>query len=193
MGYCHRIGYVRVSSFEQHPERQLDKVFTDKASWKDTQRPALETLLAFACEGDTVVVREGDTVVGITWIASRANLMIYVDWSRRSRDGALPFSSSKKRCSSRARIPRWPPYSSRLDVLWAIRRYGSLEADERNPAIVLRAASSRWRGQRTVAKCVLSRRNGADPSQENAFIRLIGHVILGERGIAIFDHGCLVR
>lgn len=41
----HRIGYVRVSSFDQNPERQLEetevsKVFTDKASGKDTQRPA---------------------------------------------------------------------------------------------------------------------------------------------------------
>jgi len=36
-----RIGYVRVSSFDQTPERQLenmrvDRVFTDKASGKDT-------------------------------------------------------------------------------------------------------------------------------------------------------------
>lgn len=38
-----RIGYIRVSSFDQNPERQLeqvqvDKQFTDKASGKDTQR-----------------------------------------------------------------------------------------------------------------------------------------------------------
>ena len=47
----HRIGYVRVSSFDQNPERQLEqtqvsKVFTDKASGKDTQRPQLEALLS---------------------------------------------------------------------------------------------------------------------------------------------------
>ena len=46
-----RIGYVRVSSFDQNPERQLehvqvDRLFTDKASGKDTQRPELERLLA---------------------------------------------------------------------------------------------------------------------------------------------------
>ena len=45
-----RIGYVRVSSFDQNPDRQLeqaqmDKVFTDKASGKDTQRPELDALL----------------------------------------------------------------------------------------------------------------------------------------------------
>ena len=56
-----RISYVRVSSFDQNPERQLEnislnKVFTDKASGKDTKRPKLEALLAFAREGDTVVV-----------------------------------------------------------------------------------------------------------------------------------------
>lgn len=61
----HHIGYIRVSSFEQNTDRQLDhvqldKVFTDKASGKDTQRPALETLLAFVREGDTVVVHSMD-------------------------------------------------------------------------------------------------------------------------------------
>lgn len=60
-----RIGYVRVSSFDQNPERQLehvpvDRLFTDKASGKDTQRPELERLIAFVREGDTVVVHSMD-------------------------------------------------------------------------------------------------------------------------------------
>jgi len=60
-----RIGYVRVSSFDQNPDRQLeqvqvDKVFTDKASGKDTLRPQLDTLLTFVREGDTVVVHSMD-------------------------------------------------------------------------------------------------------------------------------------
>lgn len=60
-----RIGYIRVSSHEQNPERQLDNVvvdrqFIDKASGKDTQRPQLEAMLAFAREGDTVVVHSMD-------------------------------------------------------------------------------------------------------------------------------------
>ena len=64
----HRIGYVRLSSFDQNPERQLehvqvDRLFTDKASGKDTQRPELERLLAFAREGDTVVVHSMDRLV----------------------------------------------------------------------------------------------------------------------------------
>ena len=60
-----RIGYIRVSSFDQNPERQLeharlDKVFTDTASGKDTHRPALEQLLAYVREGDTVIVHSMD-------------------------------------------------------------------------------------------------------------------------------------
>lgn len=60
-----RIGYVRVSSFDQNPERQLehvevDKVFTDKALGKDTKRPELDALLSFVREGDTVVVHSMD-------------------------------------------------------------------------------------------------------------------------------------
>jgi len=59
------IGYVRVSSFDQNPQRQLenlevDRVFTDKASGKNTQRPQLEALLAFALDGDTVIVHSMD-------------------------------------------------------------------------------------------------------------------------------------
>ena len=51
------VGYIRVFSLEQNTERQLeglklDKVFTDKASGKDTQRPALQAVLSHLREGD---------------------------------------------------------------------------------------------------------------------------------------------
>jgi DNA invertase Pin-like site-specific DNA recombinase len=60
-----RIGYVRVSTFDQNPDRQLediqvDRVFTDKASGKDTTRPQLQALLSFIREGDTLVVHSLD-------------------------------------------------------------------------------------------------------------------------------------
>lgn len=60
-----RVGYIRVSTYDQNPERQLenisvDRKFIDKASGKDTIRPELESLLAFVREGDTVVVHSMD-------------------------------------------------------------------------------------------------------------------------------------
>ncbi|MFU7557005.1 recombinase family protein, partial [Pseudomonas paraeruginosa] len=50
---------------DRNPERQLEqtqvgKLFTDKASGKDTQRPQLEAMLGFVREGDTVVVHSMD-------------------------------------------------------------------------------------------------------------------------------------
>ncbi len=60
-----RIGYVRVSTTEQNTDRQLegipvDRMFTDKASGKDVRRPALEDLMGYAREGDTLVVHSMD-------------------------------------------------------------------------------------------------------------------------------------
>lgn len=60
-----RVGYVRVSTVEQNEGRQLDgielgKVFTDKASGKDTARPQLEACLGYVREGDTLVVHSMD-------------------------------------------------------------------------------------------------------------------------------------
>ena len=60
-----RLGYVRVSTVDQHLERQLahvpvDRTFADMASGKDAARPQLEALLAFARAGDTVVVHSMD-------------------------------------------------------------------------------------------------------------------------------------
>ena len=60
-----RVGYVRVSSAEQNPVRQLDgvpvdRVFTDEASGKDVARPQLGALLGFVRDGDTVVVHSMD-------------------------------------------------------------------------------------------------------------------------------------
>jgi DNA invertase Pin-like site-specific DNA recombinase len=60
-----RIGYIRVSTIDQHVERQLDgialdRTFIDKASGKDTNRPQLDLLMSYARDGDTVVVHSMD-------------------------------------------------------------------------------------------------------------------------------------
>jgi len=60
-----RIGYIRVSSLTQSTERQLagialDKVFTDKLSAKDVERPALKRALDCLMEGDSLLVHSLD-------------------------------------------------------------------------------------------------------------------------------------
>lgn len=55
-----RVAYVRVSTVDQNTDRQsipdVERTFTDRASGKDTDRPALADLIAFVREGDTVCV-----------------------------------------------------------------------------------------------------------------------------------------
>lgn len=60
-----QIGYVRVSSYDQNPERQLaherlDRTFTDRLTGKDVNRPQLVELISFVREGDTVLVHSMD-------------------------------------------------------------------------------------------------------------------------------------
>ena len=57
--------YARVSTLEQRTDRQLagvsaDKVFEDKCSGKDTNRPQLQACLEYLRDGDTLVVHSID-------------------------------------------------------------------------------------------------------------------------------------
>ena len=60
------VGYVRVSTVEQNEGRQLvtmekynvEKIFQEKVSAKDTNREELNKLLDFVREGDTVVIHD---------------------------------------------------------------------------------------------------------------------------------------
>lgn len=59
------VGYIRVSSVAQNTERQLatlqlDRVFEDKLSGKDANRPALKDMIAYVREGDVVYVHSID-------------------------------------------------------------------------------------------------------------------------------------
>lgn len=63
-----RIGYVRVSSLDHNPDRQIEdlkaqqveKIFMDKISGKSTDRPELQKMLSFIREGDTLIVHSLD-------------------------------------------------------------------------------------------------------------------------------------
>ena len=60
-----RIGYKRVSSVGQNLDRQLegydlDKVFEEKLSGKDTKRPKLNEMIEYVREGDTIYIHSLD-------------------------------------------------------------------------------------------------------------------------------------
>ncbi len=60
------VGYIRVSSVDQNEARQLvtmkkynvEKVFSEKVSGKDTNRPKLKEMLDYVREGDTIVIHD---------------------------------------------------------------------------------------------------------------------------------------
>lgn len=57
-----KLGYIRVSSKDQNPDRQIvklkehgiEKLYIDKVSGKNTNRPQLKDMLEFVREGDTI-------------------------------------------------------------------------------------------------------------------------------------------
>ena len=60
------VAYVRVSTVEQHEDRQLealrpykiDKWFTEKMTAKDTDRPQFRAMMDYVREGDTIYVED---------------------------------------------------------------------------------------------------------------------------------------
>lgn len=65
-GTGQKVGYIRVSSIEQNTESQnvmlnkigMDKIFEEKISGKNTDRPQLQAMLEYVREGDTVYVKD---------------------------------------------------------------------------------------------------------------------------------------
>jgi len=61
-----KIGYIRVSTLEQNTDRQveamkpfdLEKIFVEKISAKNTDRPELQNMLEFVREGDTIYIHD---------------------------------------------------------------------------------------------------------------------------------------
>lgn len=68
------LGYVRTSTIEQNEARQLEtmekykveKIFTEKVSGKDTNRPKLQELIGFARENDIIVIHSFDRLARST-------------------------------------------------------------------------------------------------------------------------------
>ena len=77
-----KVGYIRVSTADQNPARQeealrqhgVERVFEEKISGKDMNRPKLKELLDFVREGDTVIVESYSRLA-----RSTKNLLFIID------------------------------------------------------------------------------------------------------------------
>jgi len=97
------IGYVRVSTVEQNEGRQLealkkydiDKMFIEKVSGKDINRPQLKAILEYAREGDTVYIESfsrlaRDTKDLLTLVETMGNKGIKVVSLKEGLDSSTP-------------------------------------------------------------------------------------------------------
>ena len=100
-----RVAYIRVSSVGQNVDRQLpdekfDKTFTDKASAKDTDRPALAALLDYVRDGDKVVIHSIDrlarNLADLEQLVDQlnSNCLLYTSPSPRDQRGSRMPSSA---------------------------------------------------------------------------------------------------
>ncbi|BEB89218.1 recombinase family protein [Escherichia coli] len=97
------VGYIRVSTAQQNTERQLDgltldKVYEDKLSGKDTDRPQLKAMMAYVREGDTVNVHSIDRLgrntrdlLGLVEDLKSRGVIIKFHKEGLTIDGANPF------------------------------------------------------------------------------------------------------
>lgn len=136
------IGYVRVSSTDQNTERQLagielDKVFEDRCSGKDTRRPQLQAMLEYIREGDTLYVHSLDRLA-----RSLPDLLQLVE--RLTKDGVtLTFTKQNLTFSGQAN----PMNDLMLGVLGAIAQFERALIRERQAeGIAIAKAKGKYKG-----------------------------------------------
>ena len=96
-GCSMKVGYVRTSTREQNTARQdvlmeklgVEKVYTDKLSGKNTERPELQKMMDF--------VREGDVVVVESFSRFARNLRDLLDLTETLERKGVQFISQKER------------------------------------------------------------------------------------------------
>ena len=99
-----RIGYVRVSTKSQNTARQdtllqhldVDTVFVDRLSGKDTKRPELQAMLAYVRKGDVLITESFSRIA-----RSTRDLLDIVDIldKQRSKAFTYPFLTAKRLAS----------------------------------------------------------------------------------------------
>ena len=79
-----KIGYIRISTTDQNTARQevlmkefnVEQVFIDRMSGKNTDRPELKRMMNYVREGDTVIVESLFLVTVMPFSAPSVKLLI---------------------------------------------------------------------------------------------------------------------
>ena len=138
------IGYIRVSTVEQNTARQLDglaldKVYTDKCSGKDTDRPQLKVMLEHLREGDTVHVHD------ISRMARNVGNLLDLVESLRNRGVTLKFHKENMTFTPDKNDPMQELMLTMLGGLYQFER--SMILERQREGIAIAKAEGKYKGR----------------------------------------------
>lgn len=138
------IGYIRVSTVEQNTARQLDglaldKVYTDKCSGKDTNRPELKVMLEHLREGDTVHVHD------ISRMARNVGNLLDLVESLRNRGVTLKFHKENMTFTPDKNDPMQELMLTMLGGIYQFER--SMILERQREGIAIAKAEGKYKGR----------------------------------------------
>ncbi|QDG35300.1 recombinase family protein [Alteromonas mediterranea] len=138
------IGYIRVSTVEQNTARQLDglaldKVYTDKCSGKDTDRPQLKVMLEHLREGDTVHVHD------ISRMARNVGNLLDLVESLRNRGVTLKFHKENMTFTPDKNDPMQELMLTMLGGIYQFER--SMILERQREGIAIAKAEGKYKGR----------------------------------------------
>ena len=170
-----RIGYIRVSSLDQNAERQLDgipldKVFTDKASGKDTNRPQLQAALNHVRPGDTLVVHSMDR------LARNVEDMLRLVREMNDRGVSVEFIKENMSFTAGSDDPRSTLMFTMLSAFAQFERY-LIKERQREGIAVAKAKGNVYKGRKPALnpeKASLLRQRVAQGAKKSALAKEFG-------------------
>ncbi|MBA1205412.1 recombinase family protein [Pseudomonas capeferrum] len=137
-----QVGYIRVSTVDQNTERQLegvqlDRVFEDKCSGKDTKRPKLTEMLAYVRDGDTIHVHD------ISRMARNLEDLLAMVKQINAKNIAIQFHKENLRFTGESN----PMQELMLSMLGAVYQFErSMMLERQREGIALAKAAGKYKG-----------------------------------------------
>jgi len=189
------IGYVRVSTLEQNEERQLtimeqykvEKVFSEKLSGKNTERPELKRMLEYVRDGDTLVIESYSRLArstkdlillvdklnakGVNLISSKENI------DTNTPQGRLMFTIF----AGLAEFERECTLQRQAEGIAEAKKRGVYKGRIPKPydEVLLRIECEKWRNGEQTATSVMRKLN----MSSNRFYRIVNRLGIGKRSL----------
>lgn len=138
------VGYIRVSTVDQNTERQLadltlDKIFEDKCSGKDTNRPQLKMMLEYVRQGDCIHIHD------ISRLARNLSDLLSLVTGLTDKGVSIKFHKENLHFTGEAN----PMQDLMLSMLGAVYEFErSMALERQREGIALAKAQGRYKGSR---------------------------------------------